>query len=227
MKRSRKKVVVAAGAALASLGMLRMASAQTYTTTLIDSSAPSATIDGWNITVGSNVALSVLWNSSTILIDKAASFQSTSQEIPITFAAASSSPLGTIDFTGEELTNQTGSTVTGFTFQLLPTGSGPVQFAQAFTPPDGGLETMVSPQQLDYTGLNVPNSTTLDLGSEDQSADNLIIDGSSDFTLKEIAEGGGGTSAVPLPAAALQSAFGLVGLGLFGVWARWNKRRLA
>jgi hypothetical protein len=231
MNRSYKSAVVALGAALVSLCASRVSSAAPLLMTTIDYQQ-ALTIDGWNITVSPGVLLYVEYNSDTLLIDKTAIFESATEQIPITFATTDSNPLGTIDFVSEELSNDTGSTITAFTFSLLQTGTGSVGFAQTFTPPAGATENTVSSQEVTYSGLSAgvsgaTNNPTLRLGTGLQSANNMVIDANTDFTLKEIAAASANTntSPVPLPTAGVQSMLGLAGLGLFGVWISWNKGR--
>jgi hypothetical protein len=232
MKRSYKKAVVAVGAAMASLGVLRMTSAQTLIT-----GDQSAVVDGWTITGWPGVALSVTSDSNGISIEKRANFTVANTGFPIGFSpVAGGSPATSIDIQDEQIANNTGQAFTGFDFILLNTGSVDATFASAslsnpFSPPSGytGFTSADGGQELIYAGSQA-SGTTSDWGTDGST---LLIDApaGSDFSLKELPTfgnggGGGGSSPVPLPAAAWQSLVGLGALGLFGI-ARKTKRRLA
>jgi len=233
MRSSYKMVMIAVGAAMASLGALRMSSAQTLIT-----GDQSAVVDGWTITGWPGVALSVTSGSNGISIEKRANFTVPNTGFPIGFSPVSGgSPATSIDIQDEQIANNTGETFTGFDFILLNTGTANATFAAAsltnpFSPPTEytGSTLEDNGQELVYTGLQ-NTGTTSDWGTDGST---LLIDApaGSDFSLKELPTfgsgggGGGGGSAVPMPAAAWQSLVGLAGLGLFGI-GRWAKRRLA
>ena len=228
-----KKAVIAAVAVVAGFGVLRSSQAAT----LINQDS-SAVVDGWNITTGQGVSLVVSSSGSEISIDKTANFTVPNQEIPVVFQSTGSGAATTVDFTGEELLNNTGSAFGGFQFILQNVGSASATFdglGNVFAPPTGtGVDfTSVSldsgKEVLTYTGTQASGTTSI-WGSTNPG-DDLLIDtpAGSEFTLKEVAESGGGSpgSVVPLPSAAWQSLVGLIGLGAFGIGRQLKSRRLA
>jgi hypothetical protein len=229
MKRSCKKAMIAAGVVVASLGALRMSSGQT----LIDGDQ-SAVVDGWTITGWPGVSLVVTSDSTGISIEKRANFTVAGTGFPIGFSpVAGGTPATSIDIQDEQIANNTDEAFTGFDFILLNTGTVNATFAvgtgsNPFSAPPG-YSTPVSEnsgQELVYAGVQDTGSTS-DWGTDGST---LLINApvGSDFSLKELPEfgGGGGTSPVPVPAAAWQSLFSLAALGLIGI-GRWTRRRLA
>src|SRR5579863_6078117 len=118
MKSSCKKALVVAGAALASLGALRMSSA----TTVIENNE-SAVVDGWNITAPMGVSLTVTSSGSEITIEKAASFTVPGQGLQVAFQPAGTGGATQIDFADETIQNNTGAAFSGFQFILMNIGS--------------------------------------------------------------------------------------------------------
>jgi hypothetical protein len=221
------------GAALASLGALRMSSAATATLIEQDS---SEVVDGWNITTAPGVALVAISSNNEIYIEKAANFTVPDQGLQISFdpVAGVGSPATLIDFTDEMVQNNTGQAFSGFDFLLLNIGSANATFpgvSNVFAPPKGtgydytSVNLNGTGDVLSYTG-NQDAGTTSSWGSA-AVGDNLLIDApaGSDFTFKEQSESGGGGTAVPVPAAAWQSLASLAVLGLIRVGRR-AKRRL-
>jgi hypothetical protein len=232
MRSSYKKAIVAASAAIANLGVLRMTSAQTLIT-----GDQSAVVDGWTITGWPGVSLSVSSNSNGISIEKSANFTVANTGFPIGFSPVSGgSPATSIDIQDEQIANNTGQSFTGFDFILLNTGTANATFASGstnpFSPPTGytGFTSADGGQELIYAGSQ-DSGTTSDWGTDGST---LLIDApaGSDFSLKELPTfgsgggGGGGPSSVPMPSATSQSLVGLVGLALFGA-IRLRKRRSA
>jgi hypothetical protein len=240
MKVSYKKTAIAVGAAIASLGALRMSSAASSVTLIEDDQ--SAVVDGWNITAPTGVSLTVTSSDNEIFVEKAANFTVPNQGFQIAFQpVAGATGASSIDFTDETVQNNTGQAFSGFDFILMNIGSPNATFdgvANVFAAPSGtgysysGTINLNSTKDiLSYTG-NQNAGTTSDWGSA-TPGDNLLIDtpAGSDFSLKELSMsggggGGGGGSAVPMPAAAWQSLASLAALGLIGI-GRSIKRRLA
>jgi hypothetical protein len=160
-------------------------------------------------------------------------------------------PATVIDFTDEQIQNNTGSAFNGFQFILMNAGSANALFpsvSDAFGPPAGTgysfstVQLNAAGDILSYGGTQNAGTTstwgtgtpgTPGVGNPD---DNLFIDAPAGaaFSLKELSEsgssgstgGGSGSSAVPMPAAAWQSLAGLAGLALYGI-ARKLKHRPA
>jgi hypothetical protein len=241
-----KKVSIAAGAAVFALGVLPNSFA---TAAAIQNTSP-ATIDGWNISWGTGVGLTVTQdtNSNQVDVEKSATFTAPNQGYQITFAPVpGSTGTSASEFVipDETIVNNSGSAFSSFSFILINKSSTLATFdsvARTFIPPTGsGYDyTSVSLTSgntiLTYTGTQ-GNGITSFWGNGDPSAsgDNLLIDApaGSDFALKELsASGPGGSpggpgSVVPLPAAASQSLAGLVGLALIGLRRQLKRRRLA
>jgi hypothetical protein len=231
MNKKVTKAVVAASAALASLGALRMSFGQT----LIQNNG-SAIVDGWNITAPTGVSLTVTTSNGEIFIEKAANFTVPGQGFQVAFQPVSgaTNAATSIDFTDETIQNNTGKAFSGFDFILMNIGNPNATFdgvGNVFVPPTGTgyAYTTVSLNGthdiLSYTG-NQNAGTTSSWGSA-ADGDNLLIDAPSGsaFSLKELSIPGGG-GAVPLPAAAWQSMAGLAALGLIGL-GRKMKRSMA
>ena len=119
MKGSYKKAAVVVGAALASLGALRMSSA----VTVIDQGT-SAVVDGWNITAPTGVSLTVTSSDNEIFVEKAANFSTPGQGLQVAFQPVAGATRATsIDFTDETVQNNTGQAFSEFDFILLNIGS--------------------------------------------------------------------------------------------------------
>jgi MYXO-CTERM domain-containing protein len=236
MRSSYKKTATAVSTMLASLGALRMTSADA---TLIENDQ-SAVVDGWNITAPTGVSLSVTTNDNELFIEKSANFTEPNQGFQVGFqAVANGGSLATsIDFTDETIQNNTGQAFSGFDFILLNTGSSNATFpsnSNVFKPPSGtgyaytSVNLNSAGDLLSYTGTQDAGSTS-SWGSA-AAGDNLLIDApaGADFSLKELSEsgGGGGVSSVPLPSATSQSLAGLVGLALFGAIRHRRRRSIA
>jgi len=227
-----KKAVIAAVAVVAGFGVLRSSQAAT----LIENGG-SSVVDGWNITTAQGVSLVVTLSGSEISIDKTASFTAPNQELPVVFQASGSGATQ-IDFTGEELLNNTGSAFSGFQFILQNVGTANATFdglGDVFAPPSGtgvdftSVALNTSKDILSYTGTQ--NAGTTSIWGSANPGDDLLIDApvGSEFTLKEVSiagSGGGGGSVVPLPSAAWQSLVGLLGLGVIGIGRQIKNRRL-
>jgi hypothetical protein len=239
MKVSYKKTAIAVGAAIASLGALRMSSAASSVTLIEDDQ--SAVVDGWNITAPTGVSLTVTSSDNEIFVEKAANFTVPNQGFQIAFQpVAGATGATSVDFTDETVQNNTTQAFSGFDFILMNTGSPNATFdgvANVFAAPSGTgysysgtINLNGAKDILSYTG-NQNAGTTSDWGSA-APGDNLLIDtpAGADFSLKELSisggGGGGGGSAVPMPAAAWQSLASLAALGLIGI-GRSIKRRLA
>jgi len=146
-----------------------------------------------------------------------------------------------IDFTDEQIQNNTGSAFNGFQFILMNAGSANALFpsvSDAFGPPAGtgyNFSTVVlnaAGDILSYTGTQNAGTTstwgtgtpgTPGVGNPD---DNLFIDAPAGaaFSLKELSSSGSSSSAVPMPTAAWQSLAGLAGLALFGIGRKLKHR---
>jgi hypothetical protein len=226
-----KKAVIAAAVAVAGFGVLRSSQAAT----LIENGG-SSVVDGWNITTAQGVSLVVTSAGSEISIDKTANFTVPNQELPVVFQASGTGATQ-IDFTGEEVLNNTGSAFSGFQFILQNVGSANATFdgvGNVFSPPTGTGVNYTSAllnstkDILTYTGTQATGTTSI-WGSANPG-DDLLIDApsGSEFTLKEVSiAGGGGGSVVPLPSAAWQSLFGLLGLGVIGIGRQVKNRQPA
>jgi hypothetical protein len=238
-----RKVAIAAGAALVSLGALSASSALAQP---ISNTSPVA-IDGWNISWNTGVGLTVSQdasNSGEVDVEKTATFTAPNQGYQITFAPIPGyTGTSATEFVipDETIVNNTGSSFSQFSFILLNTTSSLATFdsvGRTFVPPTGsGYDyTTVSLTSgntiLTYTGTQ-GNGVTSFWGDGDPSAtgDNLLIDApaGSDFALKELSGSGPGGpgSVVPLPAAAWQSLAGLGGLALIGLRRKLKQRRFA
>jgi hypothetical protein len=218
MRSTCRRPAIALTAALVSFGALRMSSAQTLIT-----GDQTVAVDGWTITGWPGVALSVTSNPNGISIEKRANFTTAGQGLPIGFSQTAGGSTGLqVDFTDEQVANNTGQTFTGFDFIILNTGSAQALFAgenfnRWFTPPsdlaDGYSFTSVvmqdAGQELIYTGFQ-NSGTTSDWGTNGIPLE-IDTPPGSDFTLKELPTFGGppGGAAVPLPLAAWQSLAGL------------------
>jgi hypothetical protein len=230
MRNIHKKALIAASAAIASLGALRMSSA------VIIEDNESAVVDGWNITVPTGVSLNVTTSDGEIYIEKAANFTVPNQGFQIAFQpVAGETGASLIDISDETVQNNTGQAFSGFDFILLNTGTANATFpsvSNVFAPPTGtgynytSVSLNSTGDDLHYAGTQAAGTTSL-WGSANPG-DNLLIDAPSGavFSLKELSESSGPTppSGVPVPAAAWQSLAGLSALALFGVGRRAKKR---
>lgn len=230
-----RKVAIAACAAIASLGALRVSLGAPI---LIEDNE-SAMVDGWNISAPAGVALTVTTNDGQIDVEKVANFTVPNQGLLVGFqyVGGNSSPATVVDFADEMIANSTGQPFSGFDFILMnPNGLPGATFpsvSNVFAPPTGtgynytSVNLDSTGQILSYSGVQ-GTGTTSSWGSANPG-DNLLIDvasGTDDFALKELSEAGSG-SVVPVPAAAWQSLAGLGGLALIGLGRRLKQRRLA
>jgi len=231
MRNGCRKSVIAVCAAVAALGVCRAASA----TTVIEN-GQSAVVDGWNITAPGGVSLTVTSSGNQIDIEKLANFTGVNQGLQVSFQPVDDSA-SVIDFTDEQIQNNTGSAFNGFQFILMNAGSANAVFpsvSDTFSPPAGTgysystVKLNAAGDILSYAGTqNAGSTSTWGTGTPGTPGvgnpnDNLFIDAPAGavFSLKELSSGSGGgssSSAVPLPAAAWQSLAGLAGLALYGV----------
>ena len=239
MRRAYKTWAMAACAAMAGLGADRSSSAAT-----VIGNGQSAQVDGWNITAPDGVSLTVASSGNQIDIEKLANFTGVNQGFQVGFqpVAGSGSPATVIDFTDEQIQNNTGSPFSGFQFilmnagvptlfsrrrrtRLAPSGSG-YSYSSVNLNAGGDILSYVGTQNAGVTsvwGTGTPG--TPGVGNPD---DDLFIDVPSGavFSLKELSQsgGGGGTASVPMPTAAWQSLAGLAGLALFGLKRKLQRR---
>jgi hypothetical protein len=183
------------------------------------STAPAATVfangssvSGWTITESKGIALVVdSATSSTINLEKAATFSSAAEGLDITFTQTSASAASTIDFGNESITNISGTPFTSFEFLLMNPGGDVASFGSSFAPPSPFTTKTATSDTVTYTGGSLANFATTFFGTG--TDDDLIIDATTDgigttFTFKEL-PGGGVTPpppAVPLPATDWQAA---------------------
>jgi hypothetical protein len=179
MKVSYKKTAIAVGAAIASLGALRMSSAAASVTLIEDDQ--SAVVDGWNITAPTGVSLTVTSSDNEIFVEKAANFTVPNQGFQIAFQpVAGATGATSVDFTDETVQNNTGQAFSGFDFILMNTGSPNATFdgvANVFAAPSGysGTISLNSTKDiLSYTGTQASGTTSI-WGSA-TPGDNLLID---------------------------------------------------
>jgi len=195
-----------------------------------------STLGGWTITYNTpGIGLAFDQADNTIVVlEKAANF-TTNTGLLITFVQNGFSGIAPkIQFINESITNSSGSSWSGFEFQLLAASGSPVFEGPTgtFVPPTAGpgvnyTSENFSTTDIKYGGVQ-PSGTTSFWGTFGGGPNNgsLTIDtnpGASVptvFTFKEI------PIVVPLPAAAWQSLSGLLGLGLIG-YARKMKKVLA
>jgi len=182
----------------------------------------------WNITAPSGVSLTVTSSGNQIDIEKLANFTGVNQGLQVSFQPIADAAT-VIDFTDEQIQNNTGSAFNGFQFILMNAGSASAAFpsvSDTFGPPAGtgysysSVKLNAAGDILSYTGTqNAGSTSTWGTGTPGTPGvgnpnDNLFIDAPAGavFSLKELSSGsggGGGTSAVPMPAAAWQSLAGL------------------
>jgi hypothetical protein len=234
-----KKVSIAAGAALVALGAL-----PAFTNAASIQNTSPATIDGWTISWGTGVGLTVTQDadSSQVDVEKTATFTAPNQGFQITFVPTGGGSAATkFVIPDETIVNSTGSAFSSFSFILMNTTSTLATFdsvSRTFIPPTGpGYDyttVSLSPGNtvLTYTGTQNSGTTSFwGNGDPSSSGDNLLIDApaGSEFSLKELSASGppGPPNVVPIPAAALQSLGGLAGLALIGLGRKMKRRRLA
>jgi hypothetical protein len=230
MLRTYRKVAIAVGAVVASLSVLRTASA-TPAPVLIEN---GQTVDnvlglGWNISAPAGVSLTATNNNGVLDLEKAVVLQpGETYQIGFTPTVVSSDPATVIDLTGETIDNETGSALNGFSFVLQnPSGTiatfGGDIFVNAIGSTPGSLNGAKT--ILTYAGYQANGDLSTWGGAP---GNDLAIDVASPgfFVLDEVPSTGGG-AVVPLPAAAWQSLVGLAGLGVFGVMRQIKRRRMA
>ncbi|HEY1923263.1 MAG TPA: hypothetical protein VGG44_10985, partial [Tepidisphaeraceae bacterium] len=191
----------------------------------IQDTSPAA-IDGWNISWGSGVGLTITQDTSSgqVDVEKSATFTAQNQGLQITFSPAPGSSTTADKFVipDETIVNNSTAAFGSFSFILLNKSSTLATFdsvAKTFIPPTGpGYDfTTVSLTGggtiLTYTGTQGIGVTSFwGNGDPSSAGDNLVIDApaGADFALKELSASGSGPGpVVPLPASAWQSLTGL------------------
>jgi hypothetical protein len=230
-----RKAGFLAGAVLAGVGAVGVARAAPVT----QNTSP-ATMDGWNISWPTGIGLSVSQDPTTstqVNLEKSATFTSANQALDITFAPTTTTGTTADVFVipDESLNNHTGSSLTGFDFVLMNTGSANATFAATgFKPPTGSgynftkVSVINGKTELVYTGTQGDGVTSFwGDGNPASAGDNLVIDApaGASFTLRELAVAGGGPPpGVPIPSAMWQSLAGLSALGAFGLLRKMKRR---
>jgi hypothetical protein len=185
----------------------------------------SETVDGWIITTSAGIGLTdISVTGNTISLAKNAAF-SGNVSLGISFNGANATGPVTIVLTGETVTNNTGTTWSGFDDQVVPEGVGSApSITSAFTGGNlnssyvltlSGSSTLPG-TILAYNGTQGAGVTT-NWGSfaGDTSTLTISATGPSIFAFDEAPVTG--SVAVPLPSAAWQSLGGLGALALFAL----------
>jgi hypothetical protein len=186
--------------------------------------APDQTVDlsnGWDITTAAGISLTVTVSGNTITVEKHAAFLN-SNSLGITFDGTASASAATVVLTGENLTNESGDTWSGF-YDVVNNEivGGTATVTSAFVGGNvGGTYVLTLSSNsggiVAYTGSQA-SGTTSNWGSYvtlDTSTFSIAASAHDVFTLDEIPIAGG-SDAVALPSAAWQGLIGLGGLAIF------------
>jgi hypothetical protein len=219
MKGLLKTAGVAAVAA--TLGFAVTASRAAQVIVVIPPDGTTTLADGWAITTPAGISLTVTENGNNLTIEKHAGFTN-SNSLGITFDGVHVTGSSTITLTGENLTNESGMSWSGFDDVLndeVP--ADPATLTSIFN--GGAIGTTYvlslagsSGGVVSYTGSQASGATT-NWGSYvtgDTSTLGITAAAGGIFTLDEIPIVGGGGVSVPLPSAVWQALVGLGGLAL-------------
>jgi len=218
MNRLLKTASVAAIAAL--LGFSATSSRAAQVIVGIPPDGTTTLADGWAITTPAGISLTIIENGNTLTVEKHAGF-TTSDSLGVTFDGTHVTGTSTITLTGENLTNESGTTWSGF--DDVVTAEIPADPATVTSIFNGGAigTTYVlslagsSGGVISYSGSQASGTTT-NWGSYvtgDTSTLGISAAAGGIFTLDEIPIVGSGP-AVPLPSAVWQGLVGLGGLAL-------------
>lgn len=194
------------------------------------------TVDGWKISFPVGVGLSLVADNTTgveLGLEKFADFQST-EGIAITFTQASyTAAAQQIAILDESITNSTTTPFSGFQFLVISPMAGGQSFTSTFTSISPWTSDSLTPDGTSYTlsGGTLGIGDTASIGYGVNGGD-LVMDANpvtsglpSDFFLKEIPiTGGGGSSPVPLPAAAWTGLGGLAGVIVLNLLSKRRQR---
>jgi hypothetical protein len=194
------------------------------------------TVDGWKISFPSDVGLSLVYDNATgveLGLEKFADF-ATTEGIAITFTQASyTAAAQQIAILDETITDQTTSSFSGFQFLVISPMDGGQKFASTFSSISPWTADSLTPDGTSYTlsggTLGIGDTASLGFGA---NGGDLVMDANpvtsglpSDFALKEIPlTGGGGSTVVPLPAAAWTGLSGLAGVIVLNLLSKRRKR---
>jgi len=193
---------------------------------VIIDSGQSATVDGWLISAGNGIALSVNVLNGQLVLEKTANFPGlesalvTFNRVGVVGASDDAAAPTSIEFENESITNSNPTQAwSDFEFLLLNTGTPKATFAgtsNVFVPPVGtgvdytSFTLNAAKNDLVYNGYQGPE--TISNWGSSNPGDNLLINtnGASNFAFDEVPSAG---AVIPLPAAVWQSLVGLLGLG--------------
>jgi hypothetical protein len=206
-------------AALAGFSVLGFfATTATHAATTLPEGVTSTDVDGsgWNVTPAEGVSLldPSLVDGTLVFQEKDAIFTADAP-LGITFTQSGSSAASSVAILTESVTNNTGTSWSGFEFLLVNfADNSDSSFSKTFTAPTGYSLSSSTGTDIIYSGSQANLGTLLfGPGSE------LLIDANplgigTTFVFKEIPVVG---PLVPLPAAVWQGLGGLLTLGLIGL----------